>query len=66
MPCNYIHAEVEDIGDTVAPECDIDPEHQFDYLSTSIQLNLLHNRVKLSPSDFEEKKFIYESAIQQQ
>ena len=32
MPCNYVHAEVSDINDTVAEECVRDRQAQIDYL----------------------------------
>ena len=46
-PCNYVHREAGDIGDFVPSECITDPEEQFKYLSTSIQMLVLHNSEKI-------------------
>ena len=42
-PCNYVHTEVSDYGDTVPDDCETDLEKQFEYLGTSLQMSILHN-----------------------
>ena len=32
LPCNYIHAEYGDIGETMHPECTTDRDKQIEYL----------------------------------
>ena len=32
LPCNYVHSEFEDRGDTVHPDCDANLENQKKYL----------------------------------
>ena len=62
-PCNYIHQQMGDIGDVVAPECISDPEKQFEYLSTSIQMVILHNVERLDLLKFGNDKIVKESII---
>ena len=45
-PCNYLHKSL--VNDTIHPECEYDPEKQFDYLGP-IQMVVLHNTERFNP-----------------
>ena len=63
-PCNYVHTEAGDIGDFVSEECITDPEKQFEYLSSSIQLVVLYNRERLDLLKFGDATVVRESVIE--
>ena len=43
-PCNYLHKEVDPNGVySIDEECIIDPEEQFTYLSSALEMRILYN-----------------------
>ena len=66
VPCNYLHNEIAQKEEAFGGECITDPEQQFEYLSTSISLLVLHNNERLQNDKFDTGYLIKESMITQQ
>ena len=62
-PCNYVHRQAGDYGDTVTDECIADAEQQFEYLSTSIEAVALFNHQKLDLQKFGSETIVKESTF---
>jgi hypothetical protein len=64
VPCNHIHDEFDkDTTETVPDNCNTDLEQQFDYLTSSISLMLLHNNERFDAAKFGDDKIVRESLI---
>ena len=64
VPCNYLHNEVSQTQDTVDPECITDPELQFEYLTTSLNMVLFYNTARMHVEKYGNDKIVRESVIQ--
>ena len=62
-PCSYIHQYVQDNGDTVKKECNVDKDEQFKYLTQSLNMLILHNSERLDNQKYGDEKIVKESKI---
>ena len=60
-PCNYLHKEIDEKGLSVHEECINDPEEQFKYLSSSINMRLLHNIQHFHVEEFSDERHIFKN-----
>ena len=66
-PCNYLHKEIDPKGVySIGEECNTDPEEQFKYLSSSLEMRILYNRERFDPVEYGGDKIIRESALSTQ
>lgn len=64
-PCNYRHKEISEEGLPVREDCITDPEEQFKYLGSSINLRLLYNEEVLDTQKFDDSKHVLQSQMMQ-
>ena len=62
-PCNYLHKVVDPEGLEVNEKCISDPEAQFEYLSSSLQMRILYNGERFDPTKYGEDRIIKESSM---
>ena len=62
-PCSYIHDYISDNGDSVSPECIRDAAKQFEYVTSSLAMQVLHNSESLDSQKFGSDKIVKESLI---
>ena len=58
-PCNFL--DETEWGTPISDECITDPEQQFEYLSTSMQMRLLYNEEHFNPTEYGDEKKIRQS-----
>lgn len=61
-PCNYIHHEISDWGDTVAPECIPDQQQQLEYMGP-LDVVIYMNSERFEQNNYDEESIVKEAVI---
>ena len=64
-PCNYVHNQVNDYGDSVSPECVPDLQAQIDYIGQP-EWVLYVNHERINPDKFNDESIERTSLIKNQ